>query len=129
MRKEFQAEACVPIGIAERKEIAAPVGACVVHQDVEPAEMAFGRGGERVRCAVGSEVGSMDFGAAPETADGMGHVRQRLPIARRQQEVAAGGGKLKRDRLADAATGAGDERNLAAEFGGHDPRLACPTLG
>ena len=49
MGEELERIAFLPVGVGQREEIAAPGGAGVVEQDIEPAELALKRRDQRLR--------------------------------------------------------------------------------
>ena len=117
--EEFQVEARIPIGVGEREEIAAPVGAGVVDQDVEPAEALFREARKPRRLALAAQIGGVDFGPAAQRANARPQASERALFPRRSAGRPAGRGKLQRDALADAAARAGHQRDLALQFGVH----------
>ncbi len=84
--EELQFEARGPVGVGEREEIAAAVGAGIVDQDIEPAEAVFGEAREPGRLALAAQIGGMDFGPAAQRPNGLRGGFERVVIARREQQ-------------------------------------------
>ena len=116
MREEFQIEAVAPVLLGLREKAAAPGAAGIVDQDIETAEVARQRLDQPGRLGVRGQIGGVDRRLAAKRADLLRHGFQRLGVARREHDVAAGRRQFERNAAADAAACAGDQGNLAGKL-------------
>jgi hypothetical protein len=123
---EFQREAAEEVVVRKSEEVGTLGGACVVHQDVEPAKRGD-RSGDGLRGGVRfAEVGGVDGGADGVGRQAGGDVLQFGAVARDEADVDALTREFGGDGGADASVAAGDQRGLAAEPEFH--RRAPPRL-
>src|SRR6185437_2732497 len=116
---------------AEGEEIAAPGGAGIVDEDVEPAMRLPRRRDERRRGVGAPEIERHDRRRAAEPAHRRRRLGERGLVAAGEHEAAPLGREPFGDAAADAAARAGDERNFPAQLQIHlalaaqsAPRLA-----
>ena len=117
---EFQCEAVLPVLFGEGEEVGALGGAGVVDQDVETTErrdgcIDRGLGGGGFAQVAGDDRGGRAV-AAGDGGDAGGDLIELGPVARGQAELYAFPRQFGSDRRADAAAGAGDQRDLAGEI-------------
>jgi hypothetical protein len=87
----------------------------VVHNNVEPPERIAGFGHQTRRLSEVGQIGHHDTGPAPSRLDRIGS-RPELPgRVRGQNQVSAGLGQRERRRRTNAASRAGDDRDLAID--------------
>ena len=103
MGEEFQRIPVGPVGVGQRKEIAAPGGAGVVDQDIEPAELALRRLDQRPCRGVLAQIDHADRGLAAPLADRSRYRVERGGVPSGDQEVASFVRKRQGDAAADAA--------------------------
>jgi hypothetical protein len=119
MGEEFERKAVLPVGIAERRELAALGRARIVDENVEPAELALDRGEECRRRILLPQVerhGDRLGAVRPNQRRDLG---QRLLVAPGHGDVHALGRHRQRDAAPDAAARAGDERDFSLEAEPH----------
>ena len=104
--------------MAERRE--RPENAGIADQDVEPAEALVQRKPEPVDALVVLEVERHQRGGAAERLDRVVELLEPADGAGDGDDVGAGLRQRERGRIADAARGAGDERDAVGEGQGHD---------
>src|SRR6266702_3117510 len=107
--------------MAERRKRAKH--ASVADQNVEPLIALVERGVKPRDALVVLEVKRNKRGGAAGRADRVVELLQAADRARECDHVRARTRERERRRIADAARGAGDERNLAGEGRGHRPLL------
>ena len=124
MAKKFHRIAFRPVGIGERKEIAALGGAGIVDQNVEAAEMLPDGFDQRRRGAIFAQIHGLAMRRAAMPFDGGGGLAERRGVAPGQHQVAALLGQRQRNAAADAAARSGHQRDFSAQSQVH----ACDAL-
>ncbi len=105
------------LDVAERRE--RPEHAGIADQNVEPLVALVERGAEPHDAVVVLEVERHQRGRAADGADRVVELFQPADRARDRDHMRARARERERGRVADAARGAGDERDLVGEGRGH----------
>ena len=86
--------------------------------------MRLGLGDDLLDGRVVRDIARQGLGASALGRDVARHARDQRAIARHQHDGGAGGGERAGRALAQAAAGAGDERDLSVQFIGHGTSCA-----
>jgi hypothetical protein len=113
MGEKLEPKSALPVGIAERKEIAALGRAGIVDQNIQPAKFAPRRLDQCRGGACLAQVERHDGGLDPLAANGSGDLVERSGIPPGRHHIAALIGQRQRNAPPDAAARAGDERNFS----------------
>jgi hypothetical protein len=129
MGEELERVTFRPIGLGERKKVAALGRAGIVDEDVEMAELALDRLDQRLGRGLLAQVEHADGGPAPLRSDRLGDLLERRHIAPGEHQVAAFGRECQGNAATDAAARSGHERDLALEAQFHPSPPASASDG